>query len=96
MAAPAHGPAAGLQGQPGRSLPWCRPAPFMQPLHARRTAMLLPPLLQLRLAMAACPQASPAPCKLQIRLGAYQMDTGQYQERYGKWVLPHPRYRVGR
>ncbi|KAI7839839.1 hypothetical protein COHA_006424 [Chlorella ohadii] len=30
----------------------------------------------------------------QIRLGAYQMNTGQYQERYGKWVLPHPLYRL--
>ncbi|PRW59900.1 peptidase S1 [Chlorella sorokiniana] len=32
----------------------------------------------------------------QVRLGAYQMNSGRYQERYGKWVLPHPRYRVGR
>lgn len=34
--------------------------------------------------------------QVQVRLGAYQMDTGSYQERYAKWALPHPLYRPGR
>jgi len=50
----------------------------------------------IRVLVAAKPDTPRCHRNLQIRLGAYQMNTGQYQERYGKWVLPHPLYRVGR